>query len=204
MTDAATPEQIQEYELQLANIEQLLEADPKDESLLGLKRDIEELLELSRSNLPSASETTPASAELNPSPLPPQPNEIGAKETAELDAATAAVSTGAVAAASTSDDVANAKAKKKKQKLKDFVLPPHLVPNEADSEAEKNRKRRAAKKLKNKWREKKKELESNNRQASWQSFQKKSKRKDTSSIFSTREGEKEMTQFGARKRHKHS
>ena len=116
----------------------------------------------------------------------------------------AAVSTGAAAAASTSDDVANAKAKKKKQKLKDFVLPPHLVPNEADSEAEKNRKRRAAKKLKNKWREKKKELESNNRQASWQSFQKKSKRKDTSSIFSTREGEKEMTQFGARKRHKHS
>ena len=40
----ATPEQLVEYETQLAGIEELLAASPGDESLLGLKADLEPLL----------------------------------------------------------------------------------------------------------------------------------------------------------------
>jgi survival-of-motor-neuron-related-splicing factor 30 len=99
---------------------------------------------------------------------------------------------------------------KKLKKVKDFVLPDHLVPNEGDTDAERNKKRRAAKALKNKWRLQKKEIESNNRQKSWQSFQRKSS-SSSGSIFATKEGlddrvgvvsKKQLTEFGARKRHK--
>lgn len=106
---------------------------------------------------------------------------------------------------------------KKRDKVKDFALPAHLVPNEADSEAERNRKRRAAKALKNKWRQHKKEVESTNKQKSWQSFQKKSAMRrgdnDGGSIFATKDGasdrvgvvsKKQLTEFGSRKRHKHA
>jgi hypothetical protein len=169
MADEATPEQIAEYESQLDNIKELLEADPQDESLLELKNDIEELLQLTRANLPG---------------IAPQVQPAFEDAPAETDAASDAVAAGAAAAAATPVDATKSK---KKQKLKDFIVPPHLVANEADSEAEKNRKRRAAKALKNKWREKKKEIESVARQKSWQSFQKKggNKRKEESSIFAT-------------------
>jgi hypothetical protein len=125
--------------------------------------------------------------------------------------------TAAAASSSSVDNYTNntskSKDSSKKQKIKDFVLPPHLVPNEADTEKERNKKRRAAKALKSKWRLQKKEVESANRQKSWQSFQKKTvgKRKDDT-IFATKEdpndrvgvvSKKKMTEFGARKRHKH-
>lgn len=102
---------------------------------------------------------------------------------------------------------------------KEFTIPSHLIPNDGDSEAERNRKRRAVKALKSKWREKKKELESDHKQQSWQSFQKKtSKRRNDQSIFSTTNhdndpaastatkvgvvsGGRTMTEFGERKRH---
>ena len=214
MAEEASPEQIAEYESQLANIKQLLEADPQDASLLALKNDIEELLQLTRASAAPTAEGSSEPAAAAPLDLPPPPPPPAAENegsTNETDAAAAAVQAGAAAAAAASGD--STKPKKKRQKVKDFVVPPHLIAKETDSEAEKNRKRRALKALKNKWREKKKEVESSNRQKSWQSFQKKSKRQDTSSIFSTQEGvndrvgvisKKEMTQFGARKRHKHS
>jgi hypothetical protein len=49
--EIATPEQIAEYESQLANINSLLEASPDDDSLLALKSDMEELLALSKASL---------------------------------------------------------------------------------------------------------------------------------------------------------
>ena len=100
--------------------------------------------------------------------------------------------------------------KKKLKKVKDFEIPTHLQAVEGDSEAERNKKRRAVKRLKNEWRAKKKEFESEKKQQSWQNFNKKKKRKDKS-IFATAEGAKgkvgvvsggSMTEFGARKRHK--
>jgi hypothetical protein len=55
-----------------------------------------------------------------------------------------------------------------------FQVPRHLVIDpDADSQAEQNRKRRAIKVLKNKWRIQKKEAEARSKQKSWQSFQKK-------------------------------
>jgi hypothetical protein len=92
---------------------------------------------------------------------------------------------------------ASAESSKKKSKLvtsgkvnKEFEVPPHLIPNEGDSESDKNKKRRTIKALKSKWREKQKEMESEKKQQSWQSFQKKksnstSANKERGSIFST-------------------
>lgn len=216
MADVATPEQIAEYESQLENIKQLLEVDPQDESLLALKNDLEELLHLTRAqtNDIANNDSDEAALDLPPPPLPPPPPPQPAIEgttSAETEAASAAVAAGEAAAAAASEDTTTKSNNKKKQKVKDFVVPPHLIANEADTEAEKNRKNRKLKALKNKWREKKKEVVSVNRQNAWQSFQKKSKRKDAESIFSTKEGvndrvgvisKKEMTEFGSRKRHK--
>ncbi|KAG7347348.1 hypothetical protein IV203_016053 [Nitzschia inconspicua] len=238
-TEIATKEQIAEYESQLAGINELLAATPEDESLLELKRDMEELLALSKASLENqqSEATSDHSQEEDPEAAlaaAGASSESGSLDDLELPTSFAtnpdsdfslieAMQNGAAQAAAASageealsdDNNNNNKKSKKKDKIKDFVLPPHLVPNEGDSEAERNRKRRAAKALKNKWRERKKELESTNKQKSWQSFQKKTKRKgeDGGSIFSTKDGvtdrvgvvsKKQMTEFGSRKRHKHT
>jgi survival of motor neuron-related-splicing factor 30 len=255
-SEIATLEQIAEYESQLAGINELLAASPGDESLLELKRDMEELLALSKASLEgqqqqeeSGSTTTepnteaaaataaPGSSEsssLDDLQLPLRTSHDGQQSSsaaaadfntdsgvdsvnAELALAEAMQNGAAQAAAASLDEPPNDdgnKKSKKKEKVKDFVLPPHLVPNEGDSEAERNRKRRAAKALKNKWRQRMKEVESTNKQKSWQSFQKKTKRKgdEGESIFATKDGvsdrvgvvsKKQMTEFGSRKRHKH-
>ena len=236
--EPATIEQIAEYESQLAGIVDLLKESPGDESLLALKRDMEELLMLSRANL--ATDTTAAAAsnasehdeqskmpasedlELPPPPLPPPPPPLpetnaGNPGSTATDYAAVGLqkteNTGgdaATATASKKEKPHKVKKSKKQKKVKDFVLPDHLIPNDEDTEAERNKKRRAAKSLKSKWRIQKKEIESNNRQKSWQSFQKKSSSSSTS-IFATKEGlndrvgvvsKKQLTEFGARKRHK--
>lgn len=222
MADA--PEQIAEYEAQLAGIEELLAASPGDESLLVLKKDLEELLELTRAN--AGTSTLSSDTDNNAAPQESLPEVAGisspvaerSSHEALEDALNQAVEAGATAAAAASSTTSEAssppKKTKKKTKLKEFVVPQHLMAKENDSEQEKNRKNRALKKLKNKYRHEKKEVESNNKQKSWQSFQKKSSKKtnrDGSSIFSTKDGvkdrvgvvsKKQMTDFSARKRHK--
>jgi hypothetical protein len=263
--EPTTIEQITEYESQLAGIVELLEESPGDESLLALKKDMEELLELSRANIiadadvdgttTTTTTTTAVDEQLNaaatnsedlqlpPPPLPPPPIEMntgiadGASPSAGLQqqkeiynqssiptiennyAITNGGEASASAAVSTSKKEKPHKAKKsssskKQKKVKDFVMPDHLVPTDDDTDAERNKKRRAGKALKNKWRLQKKEIESNNRKQSWHSFQKKSGSSSSSSsgsIFATKEGlndrvgvvsKKQLTEFGARKRHK--
>ena len=161
--------------------------------------------------------------ELPPPPLPPPPppplpeTNTGIPDSTPTDYAAVGLqkietSAGdaAMATASKKEKPHKVKKSKKQKKVKDFVLPDHLVPNDGDTEAQRNKKRRAAKALKHKWRIQKKEIESNNRQKSWQSFQKKSSSSSTS-IFATKEGlndrvgvvsKKQLTEFGARKRHK--
>jgi survival of motor neuron-related-splicing factor 30 len=244
-SEVATEEQIVEYESQLAGINELLKASPDDTSLLELKRDMEELLELSKASLEGqqpqqqeeesntcslgksgvAAASSSGSELLDDLMLPGTPPPDSAAHTADpgIDSSytdsivVEAIRNGAsVAAAAPPDDtISDKKKSKKKEHFQDFTLPSYLVPNEADSEAERNKKRRAAKALKNKWRERKKEVESTNKQKSWQSFQKKTKRKggdDSGSIFATKDGvsdrvgvvsKKQMTEFGSRKRHKH-
>jgi hypothetical protein len=187
----ASMNQIEEYESQLADVKALLQASPEDEGLLSLQKDLLELLALTKASLPEQEENTDAE---------PEPESTTAVESpVDLEdsaAAAAAVIPTAAAAPPT---------KKKKLKVKEFEIPEHLKPKPDDTEAETNKKRRAVKKLKNKWREHKKEVESTKKQQSWQSFQDKKKRSNKSSIFATQEeGSKSMTEFGARKRHKHS
>jgi survival-of-motor-neuron-related-splicing factor 30 len=227
MADAAsTPEQEQEqlaeYESQLADIEQLLQASPEDESLLALKTDLVELVTLTRTSLG----IPPPAALPTPPTLPDQEDHQDARVQVAAVSANTAMQAGAAAAASDNEEeevVAenpnnnlnnSTNNKKKRKKLRDFVLPEHLIPLDTDTEAERNKKRRTAKALKNKYRLKKKEVESENKQKDWQSFQKKTKSGGGGggSIFATQEGvddrvgvisKKHMTDFEGRKRHKH-
>jgi hypothetical protein len=175
----ASSNQISEYETQLADIQELLKASPDDAALLSLKTDLEELLDLTRASLAHA--------------LP---------ETESLLVTANAVESSILSPVQETIPEAVADTKKLK-KVKDFEVPEHLKPLETDSEQEKNKKYRAVKALKNKWRERRKEVESAKKQQSWQSFQTKKKRKlPADSIFATHDGSRSMTEFGQRKRHK--
>ena len=248
--EPATPEQLQEYESQLENVKQLLEASPEDESLESLKSDLEELVALTRSalvnsggDLNDAAPTDAADSEGTKSTPPSTEEQTGEaleSTSAGVPSIDDAVSGGGAGgifdeeppqlSASQQQEELLKKSKKKKSSdqpsVKEvFELPSHLIVLDTDTDAERNKKRRTAKALKNKWREKKKEVESNSRQASWQTFQKKNskngKRKqyggssggDGSTIFSTQEGslngrvgvisKKQMTSYDSRKRHKY-
>jgi hypothetical protein len=163
----------------LADIQELLKASPDDAALLSLKTDLEELLELTRASLPR---DLPETESL-------------------LETANDVVSSIFSPEQETIPEVVADK--KKLKKVKDFEVPEHLKPLETDSEQEKNKKYRALKTLKNKWRERKKEVESAKKQQSWQSFQTEKKRKlPAGSIFVTHDGSRSMTEFEQRKRHK--
>ena len=190
----APADQISEYETQLADVLELLKASPDDAALLSLKNDLEELLELTKASLPQ--------------PLASVPQEESTT-TWEITSVNAAESSSSIPAPSSESPAAAAAAasleKKKLKKVKDFEVPEHLKPLDTDTEQEKNKKYRALKALKNKWRERKKEVESAKKQQSWQSFQTKTwkKRKAAAdSIFTTQDGSRSMTEFGERKRHK--
>jgi hypothetical protein len=175
----ASANQISECETQLVDIQELLKASPDDAALLSLKTDLEELLELTRASLPQA--------------LPETESLLETSNAVERSVLTAEQETIPEAVADN----------KKLKKVKNFEVPEHLKPLETDSEQEKNKKYRALKTLKNKWRERKKEVESAKKQQSWQSFQTKKKRKfPADSIFATHDGSRSMTEFGQRKRHK--
>lgn len=96
---------------------------------------------------------------------------------------------------------ATATEKKKKQKKSSsddkllssqFELPNHLIQLDSDTPAQKQKKQRAAKALKSKFRSKQKEMEHTKRANDWKSFSskagKKKKKLGSKSIFSTEEG----------------
>jgi len=228
--ETSTVEQIVEYESQLISIVQLLEASPDDESLLVLKKDMEELLELSRATIESESsppQPVESNTQLNEAsgtiyrPHPNVKQETATETVPPIDTATTFNDDGSsgggdeIVASMKKAPPQKVKKRKKHKKVKEFTLPSHLIPNEEDTETERNKKRRAAKSLKDQWRHQRKEIESENRQKSWQSFQKKTVGKrvvddGTGSIFATQEGvndrvgvvsKKQKTEFGARKRH---
>mmetsp|Transcript_13320 Transcript_13320/g.15157 ORF Transcript_13320/g.15157 Transcript_13320/m.15157 type:complete len:234 (-) Transcript_13320:311-1012(-) len=228
--ETSTVEQIVEYESQLISIVQLLEASPDDESLFVLKKDMEELLELSRATIESESsppQPVESNTQLNEAsgtiyrPHPNVKQETATETVPPIDTATTFNDDGSsgggdeIVASMKKAPPQKVKKRKKHKKVKEFTLPSHLIPNDEDTDTERNKKRRAAKSLKDKWRHQRKEIESDNRQKSWQSFQKKTVGKrvvddGTGSIFATQEGvndrvgvvsKKQKTEFGARKRH---
>ena len=186
----ASADQISEYETQLADVLELLKASPDDAALLSLKNDLEELLELTKASLPQ-----PLASVLQEESTTTW--EITNKSAADSSSSSIPDPSSEIPGAAASLE------KKKLKKVKDFEVPEHLKPLDTDTEQEKNKKQRALKALKNKWRERKKEVESARKQQSWQSFQTRTwKKRKADSIFTTQDGSRSMTEFGERKRHK--
>ncbi|KAK1745574.1 hypothetical protein QTG54_003498 [Skeletonema marinoi] len=112
----------------------------------------------------------------------------------EHDEISTAVASSAPAAAAQPTE----KKKKKKKKSEEsspsttFELPNHLIPLDSDTDAQRQKKHRAAKSLKSKFRAKQKEKEQAKRANDWKSFasktSKKKKKVGGKSIFSTEEG----------------
>jgi survival-of-motor-neuron-related-splicing factor 30 len=228
---ASTEEQLKEYQTQLADVEDMLKASPGDASLLQLKNDLVELIGITRQQ----SVVEESSPEQKASKVFEQALEtavgrasVGMEEQAhdeERDSLqkrkqemasngfASVVQDAADAAAEAPRPTSEEPAKKKKKISEEFEVPQHLIPLDTDSEAEKNRKRRALKAAKSKWRERKKEIVSEKKQKSWQSFQKKKKIKDKS-MFSTHDGDskvgvvstsgRQLTGFLERKRHQNA
>jgi survival-of-motor-neuron-related-splicing factor 30 len=207
------PSEITEYESQLEEVEELLKASPEDESLLSLKSDLEELLSITRQSL---------------APVKATPNalEKALEAAVETSVGAAAAASADTAASDDEDALANSTLefdstaaataeppKKKAKKIKDFEIPQHLIPIDTDTDADRNKKRRAVRALKSKHRAIKKEQESDKKQKTWQSFQKKKKLTDKSMFSTSEDGNakvgvvsaagRQMTENGDRKRHKH-
>jgi len=198
-------DQIAEYESQLAEVETLLQASPEDASLLSLKSDLLELLSITKQSssgsgaaaaLPDKDESKPLTTSNDvfdkalqaaaAAVAEPAGSTTFADTVQEAAANAAAASAGIPTSIDTGSTAKEAPPKKKSKKVKqEFEVPQHLIPLDTDSAAERNKKRRALKALKGKWRESKKEAESAQKQKSWQSFQKKKKLNTTSSMFST-------------------
>jgi len=225
-------DQLQEYETQLSELEELLQLDPNDESLLKLKSDLLELIALTKEDNEAGVEDNEAGVEDNEAGV--EDNEAGVEDneagvegiqvSEEITKGDGSLNeeeappVAAIAVRTEVEDNINSKivlvAKKKLKKVKDFEAPSHLKLHETDTEKDRSRKKRAVKALKNKHREKQREYDSTKKQKSWQDFSKKGKgkRKDKS-IFATQEGVKakvgvvsggSMTDFGERKRHKYN
>lgn len=275
--------QLQEYQEQLTEVQQLLQVSPQDESLQTLQADLLELITITaqqiqqqQQHLPPAplhhpdgghntphEEKLPSSFLLEKALTEAVETSVGVVDNgytaasrrhdeavgvsvgsghdptvgatygddyqvvgyATSNMATTTTITGATAETTTvtgaedgtfvdhaQDAIPSSSTKKRKTVMKDFEIPPHLIPLDTDTEAERNRKRRAIKSLKSKWKERKKDEESAMKQKSWQSFQKKKKLKETS-IFSTGEddtkvgvvsaGGRQLSTHEQRKRHKY-
>jgi survival of motor neuron-related-splicing factor 30 len=220
-------EQIQEYESQLADVEALLEASPEDPSLLSLKSDLMELLAITKQQTADAltGSATEASSERLKSSFSVFDREleaavgksIGREEVEGQVEQGHSFADTIIEASLLADSVPKTveagrepPSKKAKTLKEEFEVPPHLIALDTDTDAERNKKHRALKALKSKWKETKKEMESEQKQKSWHSFQKKKKLK-TSSIFKTGDAAvgvvsaagRQLTEFGERKRHKH-
>ena len=199
-------DQIAEYETQLAEVETLLQASPEDSSLLSLKSDLLELISITKQSTSAPprekEQAKPLAGNLFDEALQAavgtgvdvEESQTGGKPTAaataELSSHSFADTVQEAAAAAASiptsiDTTAKEVPKKKTRKPKaEFEVPKHLIPLDTDTASERNKKRRAVKALKSKWRQSKKEAETAQKQKSWQSFQKKKKLK-TSSMFSS-------------------
>lgn len=208
---SSATEQLREYEGQLAEVTTLLADSPTDESLLALQRDLLELIGIAKAEVQPTALTGNAFDEALRAAVG---NSVDDKASSGGNNAMVAASSSVPLAATTTTKPTATKEppKKKSSKVKaEFEVPKHLVIGDSDSTAERNRKRRAVKALKNKWKESVKEAQSDKKQKSWQSFQKKKKIKGTS-MFQTGDNAvgvvsaagRQLTEFEERKRHKHT
>ena len=198
---------LDDYKSQLVDIELLLAEAPEDESLLKLKSDLVELIKLTEEQEGEAGNDNVEGGNVVGSQIE---DSHGGKRQCDSSAAHDAeeedkvpLSTGSQnetsvdtqeqdesKSASTAAKPKMSLKKSKKILSKPFEIPTHLIPLDSDTDAEKKRKKRAAKALKTQYKATQKSVESEVKQQSWQSFnsKKKKKRKGGESIFKTEDG----------------
>jgi survival-of-motor-neuron-related-splicing factor 30 len=207
-------EQLAEYKSQLSDIELLLADSADDESLLKLKSDLLELIQLTEDQQEDGEEGLEHSSHnhdegdgddnVTEAVEEELPTQQGENQNLKVGAATVATDDGTLTNASiateTSTAIAAAAAKskaslKKSKKLvsKPFEIPSHLIPLDSDTDAERKRKKRTLRALKSQYKSTQKAVESELKQNSWQDFQKKTKKKRKGasrgeSIFKTEDG----------------
>ena len=221
---------MEEQQQQLVEIDQLLQDSPDDPSLLALRVDLLELIAVTSgekalkineaASTLSENEVTSSNEVLERQSL--DEGHISGWSTADSSKSKRPLEDDNLTGNDHETDGAGhepqtqqrpPKKKKKASALttKEFVLPSHLQPDENDNKAEANRKKRAIKVLKNQWRTQRKEQEANQKQRSWQDFQKRAKSNSSNSMFATSTdayakvgvvGGRNMTDFASRKRHK--
>ncbi len=211
---SSSPEESQqllsEYKSQLNDIELLLEESPNDESLLKLKSDLIELIQLTNEQLVPSTSTSNLNSKIQS--LENEKSEEGyyfnvddnqdvvgsmANATTATSAATALAShiTKEDKESESSSQSKSSMLKKSKKILsRPFEIPTHLLPLDSDTDAERKRKKRSIKALKSQYKSTVKEVESEVKQQSWQDFNKKSKKRKGvkglhgESIFKTEDG----------------
>ena len=175
---------LEEYQSQLLDIETLLADAPEDESLLTLKSDLLELIQLTAGQ-DTTTTTTTNSTTTRTRNVTEQEYGDANDNTDSLEKMTSesATATSAAAAATAAD---------KPKKQKKFEIPEHLLPLESDTEAQRNKKKRTVKTLKSKHNAAQKEYESSKKQSAWLDFSKKKRKKGKTagdSIFKTADGD---------------
>mmetsp|Transcript_6893 Transcript_6893/g.10354 ORF Transcript_6893/g.10354 Transcript_6893/m.10354 type:complete len:217 (-) Transcript_6893:217-867(-) len=176
---------VEEYEAQLGDVEALLEDSPEDESFIKLKEDLLELIALTKQ------EETEGSGEATTSLHDPSSSSSSLVATSAQDHDTAkekSIIETETEPASAAPTPAVLKLDKKTEKKlkKPFEIPENLLPLESDTEAQRNKKKRAVKKLKSQYRAVKKDYESTKKQSAWLDFSKKKRKKvKGDSIFKT-------------------
>jgi hypothetical protein len=187
---------LEETQKQLADVMELLRESPDDESLLSLKIDLEELIRLcaveedNQTNVPKPQSSPTAAisvaAAMDAAADKALSEAIGFDDFDAEAGEKHRLSDTAITMPST-EEMASQQNSKKQKLSETFEVPAHLVVTDADNDAEKNKKWRKIKKLKSQYKAAKNENESQQKQKTWQSFQKKktgSKIKETS-MFST-------------------
>ncbi len=200
-----------DYKSQLSDIELLLADAPEDESLLKLKSDLVELIQLTEEqegeeegggggdngNIEEDDDERDdqigVTNDDNPASEENEPLNAGADHDPSIPAEDEnnIETKGAAAAAAAPVKPKMSLKKSKKILSKQFEIPSHLIPLDSDTDAEKKKKKRAVRALKAQFKSTQKTAESEVKQQSWQNFNKKKKKKrkgGSESIFKTEEG----------------
>jgi len=168
---------IEEYEAQLDDVEALLEDSPEDESFLKLKDDLLELIALTKQETEGSGGPSSSSSSLVATSAQNYDHDT-VKEQSNIETEPAS--------AAPTPALLKLDKKTEKKLKKPFEIPENLLPLESDTEAQRNKKKRAVKKLKSQYRAVKKDYESTKKQSAWLDFSKKKRKKgEGDSIFKT-------------------
>mmetsp|Transcript_50972 Transcript_50972/g.75632 ORF Transcript_50972/g.75632 Transcript_50972/m.75632 type:complete len:225 (-) Transcript_50972:508-1182(-) len=224
MSQDEQQQQLIEYESQLNELNEMISLEKDNSELIQLKNDLLELIALTKSEIKPVADSAPTTQDSTSSvgskePVPIVAPPMSLEKNNEPNKETAAEVKPVAVTTTTAQPLPPPPSK--------FEIPPHLIPLESDNEPERNKKRRAIKALKRKWKSRVVEVERREKQKSWQDFvsgsggsKKKSKKRGLAgvdklnkkkSIFRTEDGMnakvgvigsgKSMTEYTKRAKH---